>query len=294
VPPLVVDPRLDTGHTPLSPPRTPSRNGAIGSRATASSDATRQPFYTAALKLARNFLDFEQASLDGAIQTSARYARGRLLDVGCGDKPYERLFAPHIDEYIGVEYQDTYAQSANARKGKADFVYSGDRLPFGDASFDTVLCSQVGEHVPDPRAFFKDLARVLKPSGRLIVTVPFSYRIHSAPNDFHRFTQYALREYARWLDLEIEVLEPRGGVWTVIGAKLTTHIGHKYVRIGADLQRIGGLGYEGASFEAPRYWVLPLAAPAMFAIAAAARVLDRLDPSDYETLGYLLIAKKPS
>lgn len=278
----------------MSPPPTPGRGNTIGSRATAGCDATRPPIYTTALKLAYNFLDFEQTSLEAAIQTSTRYARGRLLDVGCGDKPYEPLFAPHIDEYIGVEYQDTFVQSANASKGKADLVYSGDRLPFGDASFDTVLCNQVGEHVPDPRAFFKDLVRVLKPSGRLIVTVPFSYRIHSAPNDFHRFTHYALREYARWLGLEIEVLESRGGLWTVIGAKLTAHIGHKYVRIGADLQRIGGLGHEKVSVDAPRYWVLPLAAPAMFAIAAAARVLDRIDPTDYETLGYLMIAKKPS
>jgi len=256
------------------------------------SGTPRPAFYTRGLKLARSFVDFEQASLDKALATSARYAHGRLLDVGCGDKPYEGIFAPHVDEYVGVEYQDTYAQSANFGKGKADFVYSGDRLPFDDASFDTVLSSQVGEHVPDPRAFFKDLVRVLRPSGTLIVTVPFSYRIHSVPNDFHRFTQYALKEYARSLGLAIEVLEPRGGLWTVIGAKLTTHIGHKYIRIGGELQRIGGLGYEATRAEKPRYWALPVAAPAMFAIAAAARVLDRIDPDDSETLGYLLVASK--
>jgi SAM-dependent methyltransferase len=249
--------------------------------------------YVSALKLARKFVDFEQSSLDVAMAANARYAKGRLLDVGCGDKPYESLFASHVDQYVGVEYRDTYTESANAKKGKADFIYSGDRLPFEEGSFDTVLASQVGEHVLDPRAFFKELVRVLRPSGRLILTVPFSYRIHSDPNDFHRFTKYALQEYARALGLQIEVLEARGGLWSVVGAKLTTHIGHKYVRIGAALQKVGGLGYEAKKMEAPRYWLLPAAAPAMVAIAAAARVLDRIDPDDSETLGYILVAKKP-
>jgi SAM-dependent methyltransferase len=244
------------------------------------------------MALARDLVDFEQSSLDRALRDHASYASGRLLDVGCGDKPYEKFFSPFVDSYVGAEYEDTYETSANAKKGRADVVYSGDRLPFEDASFDTVLSSQVAEHVPQPGAFLSELVRVLRPSGRLILTVPFSYRIHSEPNDFHRFTKYALQEYARQLGLDVEVLLPRGGLWSVVGAKLTTHIAHKYIRVGRELQKLGGLGYEARTFEAPRYWTLPVAAPAMALIAAAARVLDLVDPDDSETLGYLFIARK--
>ncbi|AUX20505.1 uncharacterized protein SOCEGT47_009770 [Sorangium cellulosum] len=76
-------------------------------------------------------------------------ARGRLLDVGCGDKPYERLFRPHVREYLGVEHQATFGATAAVSRGEADVLYDGARLPFPDASFDTVLSVQVLEHTPE-------------------------------------------------------------------------------------------------------------------------------------------------
>jgi SAM-dependent methyltransferase len=248
--------------------------------------------YVEALKRARDWVDLENASLWKAMELAAPYASGRLVDVGCGDKPYEALFSPHIREYVGVEYASTYESSANAKIGKADVVYSSDRLPFKDAEFDTVLCNQVAEHVPDPRHFLGDLARVLRPRGRLIVTVPFSYRVHSVPNDFHRFTRFALERYSEDFGLTVDRLEPRGLFWSVVGQKLSSHIALKVARLGGDIQKAGAFGYETTMQQKPRYWTLPLAAPAIFGITAAARLLDAVDPDDSDTLGYLLIATK--
>jgi SAM-dependent methyltransferase len=227
------------------------------------------------------------------MREAATSASGELCDVGCGDKPYEALFTPWITRYVGVEFDETYGTSAYARTNpKADVVYAGDRLPFADASFDTVLCNQVGEHVPDPRAFFAELCRVLRAGGRLILTVPFSHRIHAEPHDYHRFTKYALAQYAREAGLTVDRLTPRGGFWAVIGQKLTSHLALRFARLGGDIQTIGGFGYEKTMRRRPRYWTLPVLAPLIVGVAATTKVLDRIDYDETDTLGYLLIASK--
>jgi SAM-dependent methyltransferase len=244
------------------------------------------------LGAARDFVDLEKSSLDRSMQTAAPFAAGRLLDVGCGDKPYAAIFSPFVSEYIGIEYVETYGDSVNAKKGKADLTYSGDRLPFADATFDTVLCNQVGEHVPEPRTFFEELGRLLKPGGRLLFTVPFSFRIHSEPYDFHRFTKYALSDYAQRAGFQVDVLTARGGFWTVIGQKLTSHLALHWALLGGEIQKSGGFGYEKAIARKPRYWTLPIIAPAIVVIAAVTRLLDRVERDETDTIGYLLVATK--
>ena len=245
--------------------------------------------YLKALARARDFVDLEKSSLEAAMRVAAPWASGALLDVGCGDKPYEALFARHVTRYVGVEYEPT---SEHARERGADVVYSGAELPFDAGSFDTVLCNQVAEHVPAPQRFFTDLTRVLRRGGRLILTVPFSFRVHSAPHDFHRFTRYALEGYARENGLRIDLLSARGGLWTVIGQKLTSHMALRFARLGGDIQKIGGFGHERAIRQKPRYWSLPGIAPAVVLVSLAARVLDRVDHDESDTLGYLLVATK--
>jgi SAM-dependent methyltransferase len=240
----------------------------------------------------RNFVDLEKSSLDRSMQLAAPFAAGRLLDVGCGDKPYAAVFAPFVTEYIGIEYAETYDDSVNAVKGKADLTYSGERLPFEDRVFDTILCNQVGEHVPDPRAFFEELVRLLKIDGRLLFTVPFSFRIHSEPYDFHRFTKFALAAYAERAGLVIDVLNARGGFWTVIGQKLTSHLALRWALLGGDIQKGGGFGYEKTIRHRPRYWTLPIVIPAIFFIAGLSRFLDRVERDESDTIGYLLVATK--
>jgi SAM-dependent methyltransferase len=251
--------------------------------------------YRKALTAARDLVDIENRSVTQAMRGAVSFAGGELVDVGCGDKPYFEMFSPHVTKYVGVEYDETYGTSAQAALGRAEVVYSGDRLPFEDARFDTVLSNQVAEHVPDPRAFFAELVRVLRPGGCLILTVPFSYRIHSEPHDYHRFTKYALKRYAEDFGLTIERLSPRGGFWAVIGQKLASRLALGAGRLGPEIQRTtGAFGYEPALRGRPRYWALPVVAPALVVVAVGARILDQIDWSDSDTLGYLLVARKPA
>ncbi len=74
-----------------------------------------------------------------------------------------------------------------------DVVGSVYKIPFEDNSFEIVLCMVVMEHLEDPKVAIAEIYRVLKPGGKILVSVPFLFPIHDSPNDFWRFTKYGLK-----------------------------------------------------------------------------------------------------
>lgn len=125
--------------------------------------------------------------LAAAIGEFAHHLHGRLLDVGCGRKPYECLL--RVEEYVGLDLESDRTRSVAA----ADHFYDGHRFPFVDASFDSVLCNQVLEHVFNPNEFVAEMHRVLKPGGRVVLTVPFIWDEHEQPFDYARYSSFGLR-----------------------------------------------------------------------------------------------------
>jgi len=122
-----------------------------------------------------------------AISDVAPRIGGRLLDVGCGQKPYQHLF--RFSEYLGLEL-DT---PDNRQSKKADCYYDGRTIPFPACSFDGVICNQVLEHVFEPEHFLSEILRVLKPDGVLLLTVPFVWDEHEQPWDFARYSSFGLK-----------------------------------------------------------------------------------------------------
>ncbi|MFA5986229.1 MAG: methyltransferase domain-containing protein [Parcubacteria group bacterium] len=110
--------------------------------------------------------------------------RGRVLDIGCGSKPYENLCV--CDEYIGLDVEGRPNE-------KADYFYDCNKMPFGDASFDSLISSQVFEHVFNPGHFLKEANRVLKKDGIFLLTVPLVWEEHEKPYDFARYTSFGLK-----------------------------------------------------------------------------------------------------
>jgi hypothetical protein len=136
--------------------------------------------------------------------------------------------------------------------------------------------------------------RVLRPGGTLVVTVPFSFRLHAEPEDYWRFTSHALRRLCDESGLAVEALEPRGGLWLVIGHKLAAFLTFEAGRFHREAQAAGSTTYEPRATEGPRWWAVPLVVPAVIAVTALARWLDGVDPHAGDTLGYLLIARRPA
>lgn len=125
---------------------------------------------------------------------------GEVLDVGCGRKPY-RVLASQATRYVGVDL-DT---PESCRLAVADKLYDGKTLPFPDASFDGALCSQVLEHVFTPEEFLREIARVLRPGGKLVLTVPFAWDEHEQPYDFARYSSFGLRALLERSGFEVVV-----------------------------------------------------------------------------------------
>jgi SAM-dependent methyltransferase len=146
----------------------------------------RENFQPSWLGLFINPFFFARKGLYQQIEALASRITGRTLDVGCGNKPYERLF--NATSYAGLEID-----SADNRKNKkADYFYDGNQFPFGDGEFDSLVTFQVFEHVFTPDSFLNEVNRVLKADGVLLVTVPFVWDEHEQPHDFARYSSFGL------------------------------------------------------------------------------------------------------
>ena len=114
---------------------------------------------------------------------------GSLMDFGCGSKPYKPLFI--VTEYIGVDFQ---GQGHSHENEVIDVFYDGNTLPFVDNRFDSIFSSEVFEHVFNLEHMLKELNRVLKPGGKMLITCPFAICEHETPNDFARYTSFGLTD----------------------------------------------------------------------------------------------------
>ena len=137
----------------------------------------------------------------------------RVLDVGSGDRPYDALFTG-----AGVTAFDV---PGNPR---ADLHGSIDAIPVEDASFDAVLCLQVLEHVPDPGAAVRELRRVVKPGGRVLLSTHGVYPFHPNPDDLWRWTHTGLERLfqtnAEWTSVTVR---PGAGTTATV-AMLVAHV----------------------------------------------------------------------
>jgi SAM-dependent methyltransferase len=140
----------------------------------------------------------------------------RVLDVGCGPKPYYPFFAERASEYVGLDVVENPA---------AELCGAVEDLPVEDGSFDLVLCTQVLEHCDDPAQAVRELRRVTAPGGRVLASTHGTQVYHPSPQDYWRWTHAGLsrlfEEHARWASVEVA---PGAGTATTLAMLLGTYV----------------------------------------------------------------------
>lgn len=170
-----------------------------------------------------------------------------VLDVGCGDRPYEPLLGGTTKvigfDVPGNEYADLHG--------------SIDAIPVDEGSFDVALCLQVLEHVPDPAAAIRELRRVVRPGGRVLLSTHGVYPFHPNPDDLWRWTHQGLERLFRangeWTSVTVT---PGAGTAATV-AMLLAHV---------------------TDLACKRAHVRPLALPLTAALNWAGEALDRAVP----------------
>jgi SAM-dependent methyltransferase len=131
---------------------------------------------------------------------------GRILDVGGTKQPLPSYRASlHLTSESAVTCVNIDAES------QPDLIADAATMPVADASFDHAWCFNLLEHVSDPFAVMKEIARVTKPGGRIAVFTPFLVHVHGHPQDYWRYTDTSLRQLAEHAGLQAVEITPMGG-----------------------------------------------------------------------------------
>jgi SAM-dependent methyltransferase len=216
-----------------------------------------------------------QREIDSFVRAEGPRLKGRMLDVGCGKKPYQRYF-PNVESYVGVDVPSTMHGADHA-----DVLASVLALPFESGTFDSVLCTEVLEHTPDPNLGLREMARIAKPGATLLLTVPLSEQLHEEPNDYCRFTRHWLKYLLDLNGWRIDRIQERGGTWSELGYRFSSFL---YSSLGAKKDSTGNLR--------PHFLLGPPVVMVCTLVQIAAHMLNKLWPSPLSTIGYGVVATR--
>jgi len=141
-----------------------------------------------------------------------KHVTGKLLDLGCGKVTLYELYKDHINENVCIDW------SGSIHKNEyLDYEHDiNKRLPLDNNEFDTIILSDVLEHIENPTQLWHEMNRVLKNGGKLILNVPFFYWLHETPFDYYRYTEFALRKFATDTGFKVILLKPTGGIIEIL------------------------------------------------------------------------------
>jgi SAM-dependent methyltransferase len=204
-------------------------------------------------------------------ETLAKYTSGSVLDIGCGNKPYEVYLSPAVTKYVGCDI-------VQSSKECVEIICDAGSIPLEDSIFETVLSTQTIEHVENHQGLVNEAFRLLKNEGHFIVSGPLYWPLHEEPYDFFRFTKHGFRYILEKAGFTIVEERSNGGKWALAGQALIHAIypdiyikrsfGAKILR--ALLHKAGGLRFMN-------------------------KIFSRLDDKFYDernTMNYVIVARK--
>lgn len=197
----------------------------------------------------------------------AAHAKGVLLDVGCGTKPYVRFTKGRTTRHVGLDHPGSlHGDSA------VDVAGWAPALPFKAEAFDSLLCTAVLEHLEEPQQALNEAYRVLKPGGIAMYLAPFIWHVHEEPRDFFRYSRYGLEYLFHKAGFEVVELKALSGFWVTFGQLLVYNL-YRFQR-------------------GPMKWI-PIIPLLGWGIQWCALGLDKIDRSERWTWAYLIAGRKP-
>lgn len=196
--------------------------------------------------------------------------RKKILDVGCGTKPYSVLFQKH--DYIGI---DIKGDSHINTPATVDKFFDGKNIPFDNNEFDLVIFTQVFEHVEYPEKLIKEIHRVLKNEGVLFLTMPFVWNEHEIPHDFRRFTTFGHKQILKQNNFKCISIQPTTGVFGTCGQLISAFL-------------IEGLTKFTTNYVIQKIFIMLFCFPVQLVFF----LLDTIFAKRGITLDYIVIAKK--
>ena len=139
-----------------------------------------------------------------------KYAKGKVLDIGCGNKPYAKYFENFCNEFIGCDI-------VQSSENKVDIICKATDIPLENQSLDTIFCTQVIEHIADHDKLISEMFRLLKPNGFVILSGPMYWHLHEEPFDFFRFTKHGFKYIFERQGFNLVETLANGGKWATFG-----------------------------------------------------------------------------
>ncbi|HLW77184.1 MAG TPA: class I SAM-dependent methyltransferase, partial [Bryobacteraceae bacterium] len=166
--------------------------------------------------IARYVMHFEAAIEDALAEFARSLPEGaRVLDAGAGEGAYRKYFTKH--RYCGI---DLAVGDVAWDYSKLDVIGNLEAIPLRTAAFDACLNIVTLEHVEQPQRVVCEMARTLKPGGRILLVAPLEWEEHQQPHDYFRYTRFALKmllEQAGFVEIEIQ---PVGGFFRLLSRRL--------------------------------------------------------------------------
>jgi len=214
--------------------------------------------------LRRYVLHFDALIERRVAEFAASLAPGAaVLDAGAGESRHRASFPRQ--RYIAF---DLAVGDGAWDYAALDVVGDLSALPFPAAAFDAALNIVTLEHVREPRTVLAEIARVLRPGGRLLLIAPHEWEVHQSPHDYFRYTRHGLSYLLESAGLTVERLEPAGGYFRLMSRRL-----------------LNGLQF----FPGP---AMVLAALVLVPLALLMPLFDGLDRERNFTLGYVVVARR--
>jgi SAM-dependent methyltransferase len=170
-------------------------------------------FYISPFFLIRHYLE-----RDAKFFVKKHKFEGKVLDLGCGQKPYQHIFKN--SDYVGIDFKN-YSKNKDIAGGKPDFYFDEKypkdfRLPFENGSFRHAVSFQVLEHHKKPELMISEMARVAGKGGLILISCPFVYALHEEPNDFQRLTHHKLKDIFEKNNCAVVEVKKQGGFFSAV------------------------------------------------------------------------------